>query len=180
MEDSLYVQLTQFVLFYSFSPKSLTKTKTEHKSLPYIIIKDSRLLFLLTLFLTAEGTGQIYSLWHSNQFSSIFLRGFSSIHCPRISFLGHQCENPDLFWPAKESLPRFISSLLSLQSQNWNVPQLKIILNWTIVKFNYFHQFFVRIISKCQRQTKEKPSFLLIWEERKVQVFLCSLLDIQV
>lgn len=128
-----------FLFFFS---QISDKTKTEYKSLPYIIIKDSWLLFLLTLFLTAEGTGQIYSLWHSNQFPSIFLRGFNNIHCPRTSFLDHHCVNLDSFWPAAVSLPFFISSLFFLHSQNWNVPQLKIILNWTIVKFNYFHQFF--------------------------------------
>lgn len=113
------------VLFF-FSQIS-DKPQTEYKSLSYIIIKDSWLLFPLTLFSTAEVTGQIHSLWHSNQFSSVFLRGFSNIHCARTSFLDHHCVNLNLFWPATASLPCFISSLLSFQSQNWNVPRLKII-----------------------------------------------------
>lgn len=138
------------------------------------------MLFLLTLFLNAEGTGKIYSLWHSNQFPSIFLRGFNNTRCPRTSFMYHQSVNVDSFWPTTVSLPSFISSLLSFQSQNWNFPQLTIILNWTIVKFNYFHQFFVWVISKYQRQTRQKPSFVLILEKRKVQVFVYRLLGIQV
>ena len=181
MEDYFlfsYHSLSYCILFFSNSVTD--KTKTEHKALSYIIFKVSWLLFLLTLFLTAEGTGQIYSLWHSNQFPSIFLRGFNSVCCPRAAFMDHQCVNIDLFGPATVSLPSFISSLLSLQSQNWNFPQQTIILNWTIVKFNYFHRFFVGVISIYQRQTRQKPSFILLLEKSKVQVFVYRLLDIQV
>lgn len=110
-----YHSLSYFILFFS---NSLTdKTKTECKPLSYSIIKVSWLL-ILTLFLTAEGTRQIYSLWRSNQFPGIFLRGFNNFCCPRTTFMDRQCVNVDSFWPATVSLPSFISSLLSLQSQN--------------------------------------------------------------
>lgn len=121
-------------ILFLFSNSSTDENKTEHKPLSYIIIKVSWLLFLLTLFLAAEGTGQIYSLWHSNQFPSIFFREFNYIGCPRTMFKDSQCVNMDLFWPATVSLPSFISS--SIQRQSWNFPQLKIILNWTIDKLN--------------------------------------------
>lgn len=133
MEDSSTLACPLLCFFSNF----LTDVnKTEHKPLPYIIIKVSWLLFLLTLFLTAEGTEQIHSLWHSNQFPSIFLSKFSSTSCPRTTFKDHQCVNRDLFWPTTVSLPTIIFPLLSIQSQSWNFLQLKIILNWTIVKLN--------------------------------------------